>query len=330
MGGPPQRRPARAPAVEGFKKGRSLFMMMLMQGAVEQGFIYALVALALYLSYRILDIADLTTDGSFVLGCAVSATCATQGRPILGLFAGMLAGMAAGFVTAFLHTRMKMQAILAGIITMTGLYTINLWAMGGRADLPLLKVDTIFTYTQAVFGAAYGKLVTVALITLAAAVLLILFLKTQLGLSIRATGDNRDMVAASSIDPAFTITVGLCLANGCTALAGAVLAQYQMSSSVSLGTGVVVIGLASLIIGEVVLRRGGVVRGVAGAILGAILYRILMVLALKNSASPSNMKLVSAVIVALAISYPALAGWVWLKRRKRAAARGGKGGAGQC
>ena len=304
-------------------------MMMLMQSAVEQGFIYALVALALYLSYHILDIADLTTDGSFVLGCAVSATCATQGHPALGLLAGMLAGMAAGFVTAFLHTRMKVQAILAGIITMTGLYTINLWVMGGRSDLPLLKVDTIFTYTQALLGTKYGKLVTVALIALAAAVLLILFLKTQLGLSIRATGDNRDMVA-SSINPAFTITVGLCLANGCTALAGAVLAQYQMSSSVSLGTGVVVIGLASLIIGEVVLRRRGVVRGVAGAILGAILYRILMVLALKNSASPSNMKLVSAVIVALAISYPALAGWVWLRRRKRAAARGGKGGAEQC
>ena len=148
-------------------------MMMLMQSAVEQGFIYALVALALYLSYRILDIADLTTDGSFVLGCAVSATCATQGHPVLGLLAGMLAGMAAGFVTAFLHTRMKVQAILAGIITMTGLYTINLWVMGGRSDLPLLKVDTIFTYTQALLGTKYGKLVTVALIALAAAVLLI-------------------------------------------------------------------------------------------------------------------------------------------------------------
>lgn len=306
-------------------------MTMLLQGAVEQGFIYALVALALYLSYRILDIADLTTDGSFVPGCAVSATCATQGHPVLGLLAGMLAGMAAGFVTAFLHTRMKVQAILAGIITMTGLYTINLWAMGGRSDLPLLKVDTVFTYAQSLLGQTFGKLVTVALITLAAGAVLVLFLKTQLGLSIRATGDNRDMVAASSIDPAFTITVGLCIANGCTALAGAVLAQYQMSSSVSLGTGVVVIGLASLIIGEVVLRRGGVVRGVVGAVLGAILYRILMVLALKNSASPSNMKLISAVIVALAISYPALADWLWLKKRKFSA-RGGaeKGGKTSC
>lgn len=303
-------------------------MIMLLQGAVEQGFIYALVALALYLSYRILDIADLTTDGSFVLGCAISATCATAGHPVLGLFAGMAAGMAAGFVTAFLHTRMKVQAILAGIITMTGLYTINLWAMGGRSDLPLLKVDTIFTYAQKLLGRTYGKLVTVAVITLLVGGLLVLFLKTQLGLSVRATGDNRDMVAASSINPAFTITVGLCLANGCTALSGAVLAQYQMSSSVSLGTGVVVIGLASLIIGEVVVRRGGVVRCVAGAILGAILYRILMVLALKNSASPSNMKLISALIVAVAISYPALADWLWLKKRQRAV--GAKGGGKAC
>ena len=242
--------------------------IMLLQGAVEQGFIYALVALALYLSYRTLDIADLTTDGTFVLGCAVSAALCSVGQPVLGLVGGFAAGLAAGFVTAFLHTRLKIQAILAGIITMTGLYTVNLWVMGGRADLPLLKVDTIFTCTQALLGESYGKLITVALITCVVGVLLALFLKTQLGLSIRATGDNRDMVSASSIDPSFTITVGLCLANGLTALAGGVLAQYQMSSNLSLGTGVGVIGLASLIIGEGGGRRGGGGRCIAGGIGG--------------------------------------------------------------
>ena len=297
--------------------------IMLLQGAVEQGFIYALVALALYLSYRTLDIADLTTDGTFVLGCAVSASLASLGQPVLGLVGGFGAGLLAGFVTAFLHTRLKIQAILAGIITMTGLYTVNLWAMGGRADLPLLKVDTIFTYTQSFLGESYGKLITVALITCVVGVLLELFLKTQLGLSIRATGDNRDMVSASSIDPSFTITVGLCLANGLTALAGGVLAQYQMSSNLSLGTGVVVIGLASLIIGEVVVRRGGVGRCIAGAIVGSVIYRVLMVFALRASANPANLKLISAAIVAVAIGWPALADRLRLEKRKAAAKQKG-------
>lgn len=297
--------------------------IMLLQGAVEQGFIYALVALALYLSYRTLDIADLTTDGTFVLGCAVSAALCSLGQPVLGLVGGFGAGLLAGFVTAFLHTRLKIQAILAGIITMTGLYTVNLWVMGGRADLPLLKVDTIFTYTQSVLGESYGKLITVALITCGMGLLLALFLKTQLGLSIRATGDNRDMVSASSIDPSFTITVGLCLANGLTALAGGVLAQYQMSSNLSLGTGVVVIGLASLIIGEVVVRRGGVGRCVIGAIVGSVIYRVLMVFALRASANPANLKLISAVIVAVAIGWPALADRLRLEQRKAAAKQKG-------
>ncbi|OUN86910.1 ABC transporter permease [Gemmiger sp. An50] len=297
--------------------------IMLLQGAVEQGFIYALVALALYLSYRTLDIADLTTDGTFVLGCAVSASLCSLGQPVLGLVGGFGAGLLAGFVTAFLHTRLKIQAILAGIITMTGLYTVNLWVMGGRADLPLLKVDTIFTYTQSLLGESYGKLITVALITCVVGVLLALFLKTQLGLSIRATGDNRDMVSASSIDPSFTITVGLCLANGLTALAGGVLAQYQMSSNLSLGTGVVVIGLASLIIGEVVVRRGGVGRCIAGAIVGSVIYRVLMVFALRASANPANLKLISAVIVAVAIGWPALVDRLRLEKRKAAAKQKG-------
>ncbi len=294
-------------------------MLLLVKGAVETGFIYALVALALYLSFRVLDIADLTTDGSFVLGSAVSASLCTMGHPVLGLVCGFLAGCAAGFVTAFLHTRMKVQAILAGIITMTGLYTINLWAMGGRADLQLLRVDTVFTKMQKLAGPLAAKLIVTGLVVAGAALLLALFLKTQLGLSLRATGDNRDMVSASSIDPAFTITVGLCVANGLTALSGAVLAQYQMASSVSLGAGVVVIGLASLIIGEVLVGRGGPIRGVLGAVLGAVVYRILMVAALKNSPSPSNMKLISALIVAVAISWPAIVQWTKLKKRQRAA-----------
>lgn len=135
---------------------------MLLESAVEQGFIYALVALALYLSYRVLDIADLTTDGTFVLGSAVSAVFSAAGKPVLGLVLAFFAGCGAGFVTAFLHTRMKVQAILAGIITMTGLYTINLWTMGNRADLPLLKADTVFTRAAALLGSDWSKLIVCA------------------------------------------------------------------------------------------------------------------------------------------------------------------------
>ena len=296
--------------------------VLMLQGALEQGLIYGLVALALYLSYRVLDVADLTTDGSFVLGCGVSAVCAQAGHPLLGLVAGFGAGMLAGLVTALLHTQLEVQPILAGIITMTGLYTINLWVMGGRADLPLLWVDTVFTKAQVLLGQGAGALAMAALLTIGAAVLLALFLKTRLGLALRAAGDNRAMVRACALNPAGLVVLGLALANGCTALAGAVLAQYQQSSRLSLGTGVVVVGLASLMLGEVLVGRGGVVRGVAAALLGAVAYRLLMALALRASASPANLKLISAIIVAVVIGWPALVRKVNLQRRRAAARKG--------
>lgn len=300
--------------------------IMLLQGAVEQGFIYALVALALYLSYRTLDIADLTTDGTFVLGCAVSASLCSLGQPVLGLVGGFGAGLLAGFVTAFLHTRLKIQAILAGIITMTGLYTVNLWVMGGRADLPLLKVDTIFTYTQSLLGESYGKLITVALITCVVGVLLALFLKTQLGLSIRATGDNRDMVRASSINPTFTITIGLCIANALTGLSGAVVGQAQKTADINAGTGVVVIGLACLIIGETIVGRGAMFRGAVAVIVGSILYRFIYAIVLYTKVVPIDcLKLVTAIVVGLAIAAPTLKSWAAFQARKRKALAARKG-----
>ncbi|MEG2287346.1 MAG: ABC transporter permease [Ruthenibacterium sp.] len=223
-----------------------------LQGAVEQGFLYGLVALGLYLSYRTLDIADLTTDSSFTLGCACSAVFTLMGHPVLGLVIAVLAGALAGSVTAVLQTKLGVQPILAGIITMTALYSVNLMVMGGKANLPMLKAKNIYTVFEGVFG-SWGKLVGSALIVLVAGTLVALFLRTQLGLSLRATGDNRSMVSASSINPAFTTTVGLCLSNGLVALSGALIAQYQKFSDISLGTGMVVIGLASLIIGEVIV-----------------------------------------------------------------------------
>ncbi len=280
--------------------------LTVLQGAVEQGFIYSLVALGLYLSYRTLDVADLTTDGSFTLGAACSAILTIGGHPVQGLLLALAAGALAGFVTALLQTRLGVQPILAGIVTMTGLYSVNLMVMGGRSNLNMLKGENVFTAAEGLLGPA-GKLVLAGILALLVGAGLALFLRTQLGLSIRATGDNREMVAASSIDPAFTTTVGLCAANAMVALSGGLLVQYQKFSDISLGTGMVVIGLASLIIGEVVMGRRSVVRGVAAALVGAVIYRIIIATALVSTkVGAQNFKLVSAVIVAAAISWPAI------------------------
>lgn len=273
--------------------------------AMELGCIYALVALALLLSFRILNIADMTTDGSFTLGCAVSATLAVAGHPILALPAAMLAGAAAGWITAALQTRFRIPSILAGIITNTGLYTVNLAAMGFSSNVNLLRNDTVFTLLKPLLGGGY-RLIPSALIAILAAAMLVLFLKTRLGLSIRATGDNPDMVRASSINTGFTITVGLCLSNSLTGLSGALLAQYQKTADINLGNGMVIIGLASLIIGESLFPKGKLWMKAAGAVIGSLLYRFILAIALRLDLPSECLKLISAVIVALAIGLPAL------------------------
>ena len=281
--------------------------------ALELGCIYALVALALFLSFRVLNIADMTTDGTFTLGCAVSATVAVAGHPLLALPAAMLAGAAAGYITALLQTKFYIPSILAGIITNTGLYTVNLAVMGFSSNVNMLKTETLFSLLKPVLGSGY-KLIPAAVIALAVGLFLIFFLKTRLGLSIRATGDNADMVRASSINTAFTVTIGLMLSNALTALSGAVLAQYQKTADINLGTGMVIIGLASLIIGETLLPKGKMHLKVLGAILGSIVYRFIIAIALRLDLPSESLKLISAVIVALAIGLPAM----------KAARKGGK------
>lgn len=273
--------------------------------ALELGCIYSLVALALFLSFRVLNIADMTTNGAFTLGCAVSATVALAGHPFLAFPAAMLAGAAAGFVTALLQTKFRIPSILAGIITDTGLYTVNLAVMGFSSNVSLMKKTTLFSVLKPYLG-IYYRLIPAAVITALAAVLMVLFLKTRLGLSIRATGDNPDMVRASSINTSFTITVGLCVANACTALSGALLAQYQKTADINLGGGMVIIGLASLIIGEAVLPKGKLWLKALGAILGSIAYRFIIAIALRLDLPSECLKLISAVIVALAIGLPAI------------------------
>ena len=286
--------------------------------ALELGCIYALVALALFLSFRVLNIADMTTDGSFTLGCAVSATVALAGHPLLALPAAMIAGACAGSVTALLQTKLKIPSILAGIITNTGLYTVNLAVMGFSSNVNMMRATTLFTLVQPVLGSFY-KLIPAASLTLLVGILLVLFLRTRLGLSIRATGDNPDMVRASSINTGFTITVGLMLSNAMTALSGAVLAQYQKTADINLGTGMVIIGLASLIIGETLLPKGKMWTKALGAILGSIVYRFIIAIALRLDLPSECLKLISATIVALAIGLPAIKA-----AAKPATSKGGK------
>ena len=302
-------------------------MLYILQTALELGLLYAPVALALFLSYRILDIADLTTDGAFTLGAAVSVTVCIAGHPVLAVPAAMAAGAAAGFVTAFLQTKMGVPSILAGIITNTGLYTINLMAMGWTSTASLLRQDTIFRMFQATgIGGAWSEILLGGVLTVGAALLLVAFLGTRLGLSIRATGDNRDMVRASSINPNFTITVGLCIANALTAFSGALVGQSQRSANVNIGTGMVVIGLACLIIGETIVGRGAMFRGAIAVILGSILYRFIYAIVLYTKVVPVDcLKLVTAIVVALAIAMPTLKQWAALQNRKRRAMAARKG-----
>ena len=282
-----------------------MFSTTVLFSALELGCIYALVAMALFLSFRVLNIADMTTDGAFTLGCAVSATATVAGHPILGLVLAMAAGACAGSVTAMLQTKLKIPSILAGIITNTGLYTVNLAVMGFSSNVNMLKVQTLFTMVRPSLGMFY-RLIPAFCITILSGVGLTLFLKTRLGLSIRATGDNPDMVRASSINTAFTITVGLCISNFLTALSGGILAQYQKTADINLGTGMVIIGLASLIIGETLMPKGKLWMKVLGALLGSILYRFIIAVALRMDLPSECLKLISAIIVALAIGLPAV------------------------
>ena len=296
----------------------SIITLPIIQSALELGFIYSLVALALFISFSILDIADLSTDGCFTLGCAVCAMFTIAGHPILGLFAAMAAGVCSGFLTAFLQTKLGIASILAGIIVNTGLYTINLMVMGFSSNVNLFGCDSIFTWGKEAIGGTWYKLIIIAVIVIAVAALIALFLNTRLGLSIRATGDNPDMVRASSINTKLMITIGLCVANALTGLSGGLLAQYNRSCDINLGTGMVTIALASLIIGETLMGKGGIKKRIVGVIVGSCLYRFIVAIALRLDVPAESLKLVSAIIVAVAIAFPYVKKQMDFAKSKRA------------
>lgn len=282
----------------------------LVQTALELGLICSLTVLALFLSYSMLNVCDLSTDGCFTLGAAVGAVVAISGHPYLSIPAAMLAGICSGYITAFLQTRAGVDSLLAGIIVNTALYSINVAIMGGSSLLNMNKTETVFTLMKGLLeGTVFEKQyrLIVALIAVAAVVVILtLFLRTRLGLAIRATGNNPDMVRSSSINPIFTTTVGLCLANAFTALSGCLLAQSQKAADINIGTGMVTIALASLLIGRTVMGRGGIFSRAVGVVLGAFIFRLVYTIALRFNMPAFMLKLVSSVIVVLAISLPYL------------------------
>lgn len=295
-------------------------LLSLGQTALELGLIGSLTVLALFLSYSMLGVCDLSTDGCFTFGAAVGAVVAIAGHPYLSLLAAVGAGVLSGFVTAILQTKMGINSLLAGIIVNTGLYSVGIAVMGNSSQLNLNKVRTVFTDLKDLLSGTFlekqYKLIVALIAVAVAVVLLVLFLRTRLGSAIRATGDNPVMVRSSSINPAFTTIVGLCAANALTGLSGCLLAQSQKSVNIDIGSGMVTIALASLLIGNTLTGKRKIPMRAVGAVLGAFLFRLVYTIALRFNMPAFLLKLVSAVIVVLAISIPYLKSqFPYFKRR---------------
>lgn len=285
-------------------------ILPLLQTALELGLTGGLTVLALFLSYSMLNVCDLSTDGCFTLGAVVGAVVAISGHPYLSVAAAVGAGIVSGFITAFLQTKMGIDSLLAGIIVNTGLYSINIAIMGGSSLLNMNKTDTVFSKMKSLlentFLKSQYKLVVIVLFVILVVVILTLFLKTRLGLAIRATGNNPAMVKSSSINPVFTTTVGLCVANAFTGLSGCLMAQAQKSVDINIGTGMVTIALASLLIGRTFFGKRKIPVQIIGAVIGAFVFRLIYTIALRLNMPAYMLRLVSSVIVILAIFLPYL------------------------
>lgn len=280
----------------------------LLQTALELGLFSSLTVLALFLSYTMLNVCDLSTDGCFTLGATVGAVVAISGHPFLSIPAAMIAGVLSGLVTAVLQTKMGVDSLLAGIIVNTAWYSLNIAIMGSSSLLNMNKTDTVFSrLKEALEGtvlAGQYKLIIALIAVVIVVAFLSFFLQTRLGLAIRATGNNPDMVRSSSINPVFTTIVGLCVANSFTALSGCLLAQSQKSVNIDIGSGMVTIALASLLIGNAMVSKGSITKKALGAVLGAFLFRLVYTIALRFNMPAYMLKMVSSIIVIIAISGP--------------------------
>jgi putative tryptophan/tyrosine transport system permease protein len=298
--------------------------------ALGQGTVYAPMALGVFIAFRILNTPDLTIDGSFVFGMTVCALVTVAGHPVLALFAGSLAGMLAGLVTGLLQTELRINPILSGILTMTGLYTINYMVLGGQSNLYLQSMaanangDPVPEPSRTVYklfavggNSDLSATLLSALIVALCLALLAVFFKTRLGISIRATGDNEEMVRSSSINADLTRTIGIMMANGLVALSGAMLCQMQRYADLGNGSGMLVVGLASVIIGQALFGKRGVTAGLVSAVIGSELYRVILQAAYQVDMPSYTVKLLSALIVTVALVLPLVKekSLAWRQRR---------------
>lgn len=293
--------------------------MTLVIGSLQLGFLYGILALGIYVTFRILNIPDLTAEGSFTLGLAASAVCTLAGHPFAGIAAAAAAGAVAGFITGILQTKMGIHAVLAGILTMCGLYTINLIVMGSSPNISLINVPTVFKAAENIgFSKEAAKLFIAIVAAVIILIILILFFRTHLGLCIRATGDNEAMVSASSINVDAMKITALAFSNALVSVCGGLIAQYQGFADVNSGSGMLVVGLASVIIGEVIIGKRGIEIGFISSIFGSIIYRYIIAAATKSQIFPAYaLKLVSACIVAAALALPAIRYQMGLSKMKR-------------
>lgn len=285
--------------------------MSLLVGAATIGFILALLGLGVFVSYRVYNTIDLTADGSFGVGAAVAGALLVQGvPPLLATAAAMVAGMLAGAVTGVVHTRFLVHALLAGVLTSTALYSVSLFVMGS-GNLSLASTEDLVTVAerigeQAGLAPNIGTLIAVAVLAVLVAVGLGLFLATDLGLAMRAAGNNPQMAKAVAIDVDRMVVLGLGVANGLIALSGALLAQYEGLANIQMGIGALVIGLANLMVGEALLGRATIARWIAGAVVGAVVFRMAIAAAVRAGMNPNALKLVTAGFVLVVLALPHL------------------------
>ena len=304
-------------------------MEAILTSGLQQGLLYCFMVLGVYITFRVLDFPDLSVDGSLPLGAAVTAAMIAGGQsPWAATLAGVAAGLCAGFVTGFLHLLLGLGSsgsaaanygtkLLAGILTMTGLYTINLRVMG-KSNTPLLGMDGVFEKIEDALGwvmTGWNLIIVLAVLAVVVKFVIDWFLRTEFGLCLRATGDNEQMIRAMGTNTAVTLIVGLGIANALVALTGSLVAQQQGFADVGMGIGMIVAGLASVIIGQALLTRGSIPKAATAVVIGSVLYRVVIQLALQAGLNPNDMKLISATLVVLALLVPQWRMFSWLGRR---------------
>ncbi len=284
---------------------------------LEQGLVYAVMAVGVYLSSRVLDFPDLTVDGSFPMGAAIAARLLIGGvHPLAGTLLAPVAGFFAGAATGILNTKLRISNLLAGILTMTALYSVNLRVMG-RANVPLLRTGTVLTVLQEKgVPPAIAPFLLFCIVVVIVKFLADVFLRTEFGLALRATGDNELMIRSLGVNTDSMKTVGIGIANALVALSGALVAQYQGFADIGMGIGTVVAGLASVIIGEAIIPPRSVGMGTLGAITGSVVYRLAVFLALRLGFAPTDLKLVTALLVIAALSGKSIKRGIGVERRK--------------